>query len=80
MPKDGSWDQDLRLGLGLGLGLGSSVVGAAGACVGIPRLVLRLAVVRGFKYKKIREITSVSERTIKRICALHRRTGGVDIN
>ena len=43
----------------------------------IKRLVLRLATVRGYKYKKIREISGVSERTTKRICALYRQTGDV---
>ena len=43
----------------------------------IKRLVLRLATVREYKYKKMREISGVSERTTKRICALHRRTGDV---
>jgi hypothetical protein len=45
--------------------------------VEIKRQVLRLAVVRGYKYKRIRELTGVSERTTKRICALHRRIGDV---
>ena len=43
----------------------------------IKRLVLRLATVHGYKYKKICEISGVSERTTKHICALHRRTGDV---
>ena len=43
----------------------------------IKRLVLRLATVRGYKYKKIHEISGVSVRTTKRICALHRQTGDV---
>ena len=34
--------------------------------VDFKKLVLRLAVVRGYKYKKIRKITGVSERSIGR--------------
>jgi hypothetical protein len=40
-------------------------------------LVLRLATVRGYKYKKIHEISGVSERTTKHICALYWQTGDV---
>ena len=40
-------------------------------------LVLRPATVRGYKYKKICEISGISERTMKHICALHQRTGDV---
>jgi hypothetical protein len=36
---------------------------------------LRLAVVRGYKYKKIRKITGISEGTTQHVRALHRRTG-----
>jgi hypothetical protein len=43
----------------------------------IKRQVLRLAVVRSYKYKKVRELTGVSERTTKRLCALHQRIGDV---
>ena len=43
----------------------------------IKRLVLRLATVCGYKYKKIHEVSGVSERTTKHICALHQRTGDV---
>ncbi|KAF8218727.1 hypothetical protein L208DRAFT_1348078 [Tricholoma matsutake] len=43
----------------------------------IKQLVLRLATVCGYKYKKIHEISGVSERTTKHICALHQRTGDV---
>ena len=38
---------------------------------------LRLSLVLGFKDKKIREITRVSEWTIKRVRSLYRRTGCV---
>jgi transposase len=40
-------------------------------------MALRLAVVKGYKHKKIRSITGISERTMRRLCALHRRTGDV---
>ena len=43
----------------------------------IKKLALRLALVHGYKYKKIRHLTGVSERTIMRIRALHRRIGDV---
>ena len=43
----------------------------------LKRQVLRLVVVRKYKYKMIREILGISERTTKRICALHRWTGDV---
>jgi transposase len=43
----------------------------------IKRLVLRLATVHGYKYKKIHEILGVSERTTKHICARHRQIGDV---
>ena len=40
-------------------------------------LVLQLATIHGYKYKKIHEISGVSERTTKHICALHQQTGDV---
>jgi transposase len=43
----------------------------------LKKVALRLAVVRGYKYKKIRKITGISERTTQRVRALHRRTGDV---
>jgi metal-sulfur cluster biosynthetic enzyme len=45
--------------------------------VEIKRQVLRLAVVRGYKYKKVRELTGVNERTTKHLCALHQWIGDV---
>ena len=38
---------------------------------------LRLAVVRGYKYKKIRKITGISERTTQCVRALHQRAAGI---
>ena len=43
----------------------------------LKKVALRLAVVKGYKYKKIRKITGISERSIQRLVALHRHTGVV---
>ena len=43
----------------------------------IKKLALHLALVRGYKYKKIQEITGISERSIGHIRSLHRRTEAV---
>ena len=43
----------------------------------IKKLVLWLAIIHGYKYKKIWEILGISERCIKHICALHRHIGDV---
>ena len=38
-------------------------------------MTLCLAVVKGYKYKKIQRITGVSERSIQHLVALHQHTG-----
>jgi hypothetical protein len=46
----------------------------------LKKVALRLAVVKGYKYKKIRripEISEISKRTTQRLRALHRHTGDV---
>jgi hypothetical protein len=43
----------------------------------LKKVALRLAVVRGYKYKKIRKITGISERTTQHVQALHWCMGDV---
>jgi len=45
--------------------------------IALKELVLKLVLVRNYKYKKIQRITGVSVRTIKRLRSLYRRTGEV---
>jgi len=45
--------------------------------VELKRVALRLALVRRYKYKRIRQITGISERTTQRIRALYRDIGDV---
>ena len=43
----------------------------------LKKVALRLAIVKGFKYKKIWKITGISEQSIQRLVTLHRHTGYV---
>ena len=43
----------------------------------LKKVALHLALVKGYKYKKIRKITGISERSTRCLCALYQHTGDV---
>ena len=45
--------------------------------VELKKVALRLALVKGYKYKKIRKIMRISERSTRCLCALYQHTGDV---
>jgi transposase len=45
--------------------------------VELKKVALRLAVVKGYKYKEIRKITGISEQSTEHLCALYQHTGDV---